>query len=40
MNEWVEGMVLEPSDVYGYKFLETIRDTKLDVVDYGCSSYA
>ena len=24
MNEWAEGMALEPSDVYGRKFLETI----------------
>ena len=25
-NEWDERMALEPSDVYGRKFLETIRD--------------
>jgi len=28
MNEWAEGMALEPSNVFGRQFLETIRDTK------------
>jgi len=28
MNEWAEGMALEPSNVYGRKFLEVIRDMK------------
>lgn len=28
MNEWAEGMALEPSNVYGRKFLEAIRRTK------------
>ena len=37
MNEWAEGMALEPSDVYGRNFLETIRDTKRTVIDSGCS---
>lgn len=37
MNEWAEGMALEPSDVYGYKFLETIRDTKRLLRHNGCS---
>jgi hypothetical protein len=31
-NEWAEGMAMEPSDVYGRKFLETIRDTKNEVL--------
>ena len=37
MNEWAEGMALEPSDVYGRKFLETIRDTKVAVSKSRCS---
>jgi hypothetical protein len=37
MNEWAEGMALEPSDVYGRKFLETIRDTVRAVIDNGCT---
>jgi hypothetical protein len=37
MNEWAEGMALEPSDVYGRKFLETIRDTKRTVIENGCT---
>lgn len=37
MNEWAEGMALEPSDVYGRQFLETIHDTKLKVLQNGCS---
>ncbi|KAG7343345.1 glycosyl transferase group 2 protein [Nitzschia inconspicua] len=28
MNEWGEGMVLEPSDVYGRQLLESIRNAK------------
>jgi Glycosyltransferase WbsX len=28
MNEWGEGMVLEPSDVYGRRLLESIRNAK------------
>jgi len=37
MNEWAEGMALEPSDVYGRKFLQTILDTKLDTIAAGCN---
>lgn len=37
MNEWAEGMALEPSDAYGRKFLETIRDTKDDISKSRCS---
>eukprot|EP00985_Skeletonema_marinoi_P005256 scaffold2273_cov195-Skeletonema_marinoi.AAC.7 len=37
MNEWGEGMALEPSDVYGRKFLETIRDTKDAISKSRCS---
>jgi hypothetical protein len=37
MNEWAEGMAIEPSDVYGRKFLETIRDTKDAVSKSRCS---
>jgi len=36
MNEWAEGMVLEPSDVYGRKFLQAIRDAKQSVRDGKC----
>lgn len=38
MNEWAEGMMLEPSDVYGRKFLEAIRDTKTSVREEKCLS--
>lgn len=37
MNEWAEGMMLEPSSVYGRKFLETVRDTKNAISMAGCS---
>ena len=37
MNEWGEGMALEPSNVYGRKFLETIRDVKDDLSKSRCS---
>lgn len=37
MNEWAEGMAIEPSDVYGRKFLVTIRDTKDSVSKSRCS---
>lgn len=30
MNEWAEGMALEPSNVYGRRFLESIRTVKED----------
>jgi len=36
MNEWAEGMALEPSDVYGTSFLETIRDTKAVIRENRC----
>eukprot|EP00979_Chaetoceros_neogracilis_P014758 scaffold4853_cov262-Chaetoceros_neogracile.AAC.5 len=36
MNEWAEGMALEPSDVYGRKFLEAIRDVKNDILQHKC----
>jgi hypothetical protein len=36
MNEWAEGMVLEPSNVYGHRFLETIRDVKRHQADHQC----
>lgn len=37
MNEWAEGMAIEPSDVYGRKFLETIRDTKKHLLQTKCT---
>lgn len=36
MNEWAEGMAMEPSDVYGRKFLEAIRDTKKQLLQEKC----
>jgi O-antigen biosynthesis protein len=39
MNEWAEGMALEPSDVYGRGFLETVRDTKKRILASGCTLY-
>jgi hypothetical protein len=35
-NEWAEGMMLEPSDVFEYRFLETIRDVKKEVLENQC----
>lgn len=37
MNEWAEGMSLEPSDVFGYRFLESVRKAKTSVVSSGCA---
>ena len=37
MNEWAEGMALEPSDVYGHRFLKTIQETKQLVLKNGCN---
>ena len=36
MNEWAEGMALEPSTVYGYQFLETIQSVKQSILQNGC----
>jgi len=38
MNEWGEGMALEPSDVYGRRLLETIRNAKEQLRNKGCTS--
>jgi hypothetical protein len=35
-NEWAEGMSLEPSDVYGRRFLETVKNVKAQVLRDGC----
>jgi hypothetical protein len=35
-NEWGEGMSLEPSNVYGYGFLEAIARAKSKVRKFGC----
>jgi hypothetical protein len=35
-NEWAEAMSVEPSDVYGRRFLEVIRDVKEQVSSHGC----
>jgi hypothetical protein len=37
MNEWAEGMAMEPSNVYGKRFLETIYDVKKDILDGKCN---
>lgn len=37
MNEWAEGMMLEPSNVFGRRFLEAAKLVKLDVAASGCS---
>jgi hypothetical protein len=37
MNEWAEGMALEPSNVYGKRFLETIYDVKKEILDGKCN---
>jgi len=36
MNEWAEGMAMEPSDVFGRKFLEAILHKKKELVAGGC----
>lgn len=36
MNEWAEGMAIEPSDVFGYRFLEAIRNAKANLTTSGC----
>jgi hypothetical protein len=35
-NEWGEGMALEPSDIYGYGFLDIIKEVKAELVNGGC----
>ena len=37
LNEWAEGMTIEPSDVYGRKFLVKIRDTKQSLSEKRCT---
>jgi len=37
MNEWAEGMALEPSDVFGRRFLEAVRDAKGKLMAIGCT---
>jgi hypothetical protein len=39
MNEWAEGMVMEPSDVFGRGFLEAIKEVKDMMVASGCRQY-
>eukprot|EP00536_Pseudo-nitzschia_multiseries_P014116 jgi/Psemu1/310640/fgenesh1_kg.660_\ len=36
MNEWAEGMAIEPSDVYGYRWLETIKKVQETVRNQSC----
>jgi hypothetical protein len=35
-NEWAEGMAIEPSDVYGYQWLEIIQKVKQKVYNIEC----
>ena len=37
MNEWAEGMALEPSDVFGRRFLQAVRDAKAKLMAIGCA---
>jgi hypothetical protein len=37
-NEWGEGMALEPNDIYGYGFLDIIKEVKAELVIGGCPS--
>ena len=37
MNEWAEGMALEPSNVFGRQFLQAVRDAKSNVVETSCA---
>ncbi len=36
-NEWGEGNVLEPSESYGYKYLETLKAAKKTAEELGCN---
>lgn len=36
MNEWAEGMAMEPSDVFGRRFLEAVLHKKQDLIAKGC----
>jgi len=36
-NEWAEGMAIEPSDVYGYQWLEVIQRVKHKIQRISCS---
>jgi hypothetical protein len=36
-NEWGEGMVIEPSDAYGFSFLEAIKNGRAAAADIGCN---
>lgn len=36
MNEWAEGMAMEPSTVYGRAFLESVKQIKANVSQRGC----
>jgi hypothetical protein len=38
-NEWAEGMSIEPSDAYGRRFLEVIRDVKEQLLRDGCKGF-
>jgi len=35
-NEWAEGMIMEPSNAYGRKFLESVTDAKREVMEEKC----
>jgi len=37
MNEWAEGMAMEPSDVFGHRFLEAVLHKKQDLIARGCN---
>ncbi|CAB9524677.1 glycosyltransferase [Seminavis robusta] len=38
MNEWAEGMSLEPSTVFGWRLLEAVQRAKADVIQGGCNA--
>ena len=39
-NEWAEGMIMEPSNVFKRRFLEAVRDAKAQVLASGCTQPA